>query len=134
MSVMDIENMLYRKSGLSGVSGIGGDMRDLLSSDTPQAKEAIDLFVYRICREIGSLVAAMQGLDALVFTAGIGEKASIIRQGVCEQAAWLGIDLDVAANVDHSPCISKPSSAVSAWVIPTNEEKMIAKYTRNRLK
>jgi acetate kinase len=125
-----IEAMLYNESGLLGVSGISGDMRELLASTDPRAAEAVDLFVYRIGRELGSLVAALGGLDALVFTAGIGENAAEIRARVCHDAAWLGLDLDAAANDAGGPCISQPSSRVAAWVIPTNEELMIARHTR----
>src|SRR5262249_50371237 len=93
-----IESLLYRESGLLGVSGVSSDMRELLESSDPQAKVAIDLFVYRISRELGSLAAALGGLDAIVFTAGIGERAAAIRDEVCRQAAWLGVELDQAAN------------------------------------
>jgi len=125
-----IEALLYRESGLLGVSGVSSDMRELLESSNPHAKVAIDLFVYRISRELGSLAAALGGLDAIVFTAGIGEHATAIREGVCQQAAWLGIDLDNAANTVHGPRISTASSHVAAWVIATNEELMIAQHCR----
>jgi acetate kinase len=104
-------------------------MRELLASADPRAKFAIDLFVYRIGRELGSLAAALGGLDAIVFTAGIGERAAAVREGVCRQAAWLGVELDPAANARHGPRISTASSRVAAWVIPTNEELMIARHT-----
>jgi acetate kinase len=125
-----IEALLYRESGLLGVSGVSSDMRELLESCNPHAKVAIDLFVYRISRELGSLAAALGGLDAIVFTAGIGERATAIREAVCRQAAWLGVDLDQAANAAHDPCISAASSRVTVWVIPTNEELMIARHCR----
>jgi acetate kinase len=124
-----IEKLLYNESGLLGVSGVSSDMRELLASVEPRAKFAIDLFVYRIGRELGSLAAALGGLEAIVFTAGIGERAVAIREGVCRQAAWLGVDLDPAANARHGPRVSTPSSRVAAWVIPTNEELMIARHT-----
>jgi acetate kinase len=108
-------------------------MRALLESAEPRAKAAVDLFVYRIGRELGSLAAALGGLDALVFTAGIGERATLIRERVCRQAAWLGVELDAQANARHGPRISSGASRVAAWVIPTNEELMIARHTREVL-
>jgi acetate kinase len=124
-----IESLLYNDSGLLGVSGVSSDMRELLESADPRAKFAIDLLVYRIGRELGSLAAALGGLDAIVFTAGIGERAVAIREAVCRQAAWLGVDFDPAANTRHGPRISTASSRVAAWAIPTNEELMIARHT-----
>lgn len=124
-----IESLLYKESGLLGVSGISNDMRDLLASEDPNAKEAVALFVYHIAKQLGSLAAALQGLDALVFTAGVGEHAPVIRERVCHQSAWLGIHLDPSANERHSPRISTEDSRVSAWVIPTDEERMIAIHT-----
>lgn len=126
MTAEAVENLLYHRSGLLGVSGISSDIRDLLESDDDAAREAIDLFVYRIGRELGALCSALGGLDGLVFTAGIGENAVGIRERVCRDAAWLGIDLDDTANERGGPCITTPESAVSAWVVPTNEEHMIA--------
>jgi acetate kinase len=125
-----IESLLYKQSGLLGVSAVSSDMRELLESADPRAKFAIDLFVYRIGRELGSLAAALGGLDAIVFTAGIGEHAVAVREAVCGQAAWLGVELDATANVAGGPRISTASSRVAAWVIPTNEELMIASHTR----
>lgn len=133
MDAAAIESLLYKESGLLGVSGVSSDMRELLESSDPRAKFAIDLFVYRIGRELGSLVAALGGLDAIVFTAGIGERAVAIREAVCRQAAWLGVDLDQAANTAHGPRISTASSRVAAWVIATNEELMIAQHCRTLL-
>jgi len=130
MDARAIEKLIYQQSGLLGVSGISSDMRTLMKSDDPRARLAVDLFVYRIGRELGSLAAALGGLDAIVFTAGIGEKAAPIRSRVCNDAAWLGIQLDPAANATDGPRISSTASAVSAWVIPTNEELMIASQTR----
>jgi acetate kinase len=124
-----IESLLYTQSGLLGVSGVSSDMRELLESRDPRAKFAIDLFVYRIGRELGSLAAALGGLDAIVFTAGIGEHASGVREAVCREAAWLGVDFDSKANGAGGPRISTATSHVSAWVIPTNEELMIARHT-----
>ena len=123
-----IEKMLYQQSGLLGVSGVSSDMRTLLASDDPRAKFAIELFCYRIARELGSLAAALGGLDALVFTGGIGEHAAPIRARVVEASRWLGLSLDAAANAANGPRISGPGSA-RAWVVPTNEELMIARHT-----
>ena len=128
-----IEKLIYQRSGLLGVSGISSDMRELLSSDAPRARLAVDLFIYRIGRELGSLVAALGGLDALVFTAGIGEHAVLIRERVIQNAGWLGLTLDAAANASGGPRISASSSRVAAYVIPTNEELMIARHTRGLL-
>ena len=128
-----IERLIYSESGLLGVSGISSDMRVLLERAEPRARLAVDLYVYRIRREMGSLAAALGGLDAVVFTAGIGENAAAIRERVCRDAAWLGIELDAAANSAGGPRISKPDSRVSAWVIPTNEELMIGRHTRRLL-
>jgi acetate kinase len=132
MDARAIETMLYKESGLLGVSGISSDMRTLLASSDPRAAEAVDLYVYRIGREIGSLAAALGGLDALIFTAGIGENSPAIRARVCRNASWLGVELDETANDAGGPRISRGDSRVAAWVIPTNEELMIARHT-NRL-
>jgi acetate kinase len=128
-----LEQLLYHESGLLGVSEISSDMRTLLASSDPRAADAIDLFVYRIGRELGSLAAAMGGLDALIFTGGIGENAAPIRARVCRDAAWLGLELDEAANAQGGPRISRRGSRVSAWVVPTNEELMIALHTKRLL-
>jgi acetate kinase len=128
-----IERLIYNQSGLLGMSGISSDMRTLLESAAPRAKLAVDVYLYRIRRELGSLAAALGGLDALVFTAGIGENAPAIRQRVCRDGAWLGIELDAAANRAGGPRISMAQSRVSAWVIPTNEELMIGRHTRRLL-
>lgn len=133
MDAKSIEKLLYTKSGLLGVSGISNDMRDLIASDDPRAEEAIELFVYHIAKQLGALAAALQGLDALVFTAGVGEHAPEIRQRVCQRAAWLGVRLDTAANARGGPRISTEDSPVSAWVIPTDEERMIAIHTGRML-
>ena len=125
-----IERLIYQQSGLLGVSGISSDMRALLASDAPAAKLAVDLFVYRIGRELGSLAAALGGLDALVFTGGIGEHAIPIRERVIEAAGWLGLTLDRNANEKGGPRLTTDASRVRAYVIPTNEELMIARHTR----
>jgi acetate kinase len=129
MDAAAVADLLYNCSGLLGVSGISGDMRKLSASKDPHAAEAIQLFVYRIGRELGSLVAALGGLDVLVFTGGIGQYSAIVREWVCRDAAWLGIDLDSRANTAGGPCITKPESRVSAWAIPTDEDLMIARHT-----
>ena len=129
MSAAEIEELLYERSGLLGLSGISNDMRKLLASDAESARFAVDYFIYRIGREAGSLAAALGGLDALVFTAGIGENSAEVRARACAACAWLGVELDAAANAAGGPRISAPGSRVSAWVIPTNEELMIARHT-----
>jgi acetate kinase len=133
MTADRVADLLYHDSGLLGVSGISDDMRDLLASDDKRAVEAIDLFVYRAGRELGSLAAALGGLDALVFTAGIGEHAAPIRRRICEGAVWLGIAIDDKANDAGGPCITKPQSRASAWVIPTDEDLIIARHCRELL-
>lgn len=125
----DVETILYKKSGLIGISGKSNDMRDLLGSSEPTARLAVDYFVYRAAKEIGALAAALGGVDALVFTAGIGENSPEIRSRICDASAWLGIDLDSNANSTKQPRITRTGSRVSAWVIPTNEELIIARHT-----
>ena len=134
MDARAIEKLIYQQSGLLGVSGISSDMRTLLASREAGAKLAVDLYLYRIRRELGSLAAALGGLDAIVFTAGIGENAALIRERVCREAAWLGVELDAAANAGGGPRIGAEASRVSAWVIPTNEELMIARHTQALLR
>jgi acetate kinase len=129
LSVKEVETMLYKKSGLLGISGLSNDMRDLLESSEPTARLAVDYFIYRVAKEVGALAAVLGGLDALVFTAGIGENSAVIRRRVCGACAWLGIDLDEAANAAKATRISRTTSKVSAWMIPTNEELMIARHT-----
>ena len=129
LNAREVEDILYRRSGLLGISGISNDMRQLLASHEPAARLAIDFFVYRAAQEIGALAASLGGVDALVFTAGIGENSAEIRRRICEASAWMGIELDIAANEAAGPCISKQGSRVSAWTIPTNEELMIARHT-----
>ena len=133
MDARAIEKLIYQQSGLLGVSGISSDMRKLLDSADPKAKLAVDVYAYRILREMGSLAAALGGLDALVFTAGIGENSAAIRERICRDAAWLGVELDRAANERGDPRISASGSRVAAWVISTNEELMIARHTRRLL-
>jgi acetate kinase len=133
MGAREIERLLYKQSGLLGVSGISSDMRRLEESQDPRARLAIDLFIYRIGREIGSLAAALGGLDAIVFTAGIGEHSASLRRSVCRAAAWLGLVLDETADDSGASRISTPDSPVSAWVVPTDEELMIARHTRRLL-
>jgi len=125
MGSAEISELLYRRSGLLGVSGISGDMQVLLASDASQAAEAIDLFVYRTNRALGSLAAVLGGLDTLVFTAGIGENAPVIRQRLGDGAAWLGVQIDADANQRGAGVISLPGSAVTVHVIPADEEKAI---------
>jgi acetate kinase len=129
LAAKEVETILYKKSGLIGISGISNDMRDLLASTEPSARLAVDYFVYRAAREIGGLAAVLGGLDALIFTAGIGENSPEIRSRICRSSAWLGIEIDAAANASNGPEISRQRSRVSAWVIPTNEELMIARHT-----
>jgi acetate kinase len=128
-SAKDIETLLYKKSGLIGISGISNDMRDLLENPSPDARLAVDYFVYSVTRHMGALAAVLGGVDAIVFTAGIGERSVEIRRRICEASAWLGVTLDRAANAAHGPRISASGSRVSAWVVPTNEELMIARHT-----
>jgi acetate kinase len=129
MNADSIEHMLYQQSGLLGVSAISSDMRELLASKDPRAGEAVELFVYRIVRELGALTAALGGLDGLVFTAGIGEHAAEIRSRVCERSRWLGIIIDADANARGDERISSEASRVSVWVIPTDEERTIVRQT-----
>jgi acetate kinase len=125
----EVETILYKKSGLAGISGISNDMRDLLTSGEPAARLAVEYFVYQATKQIGSLAAVLGGIDGLVFTAGIGENSPEIRKRICRSSEWLGIELDDEANARGGPRISMPTSKVSAWVIPTNEELMIAQHT-----
>ena len=128
-SAKEVETIVYKKSGLLGISGISNDMRDLVGSSEPGARLAVDYFVYEASKQIGALAAVLGGVDGLVFTAGIGENSAEIRRRICKASAWLGIDLDEAANTRKGPRISASRSRVSAWVIPTNEELIIARHT-----
>jgi acetate kinase len=129
-SFTDVEDLLYRRSGLLGVSGISGDVRVLLASDDPHAHDAIELFTYRVALEAGAMISALGGLDGLVFTAGIGEHAPAIRAAVCGRLSWLGLRIDDAANAASAARISTPDSKVEVCVIATNEELMIARHTQ----
>jgi acetate kinase len=129
LDARELNDLINNRSGLLGVSGISSDMRELLASNDSRASEAVDLFVYRIAREMGSLAAALGGLDSIVFTGGVGENAAEIRSRVCKASGWLGIRLDEEANCGGGPKISSPESPVSVWVLATNEELMIARHT-----
>lgn len=129
LSAPEVETILYKKSGLLAISGVSSDMRDLLASSEAKARLAVDYFVYRAAKEIGALAAVLGGIDGLVFTAGIGENSAEIRRRICESSAWLGIKLDAEANARNALRISVAESRVSVWVIPTNEELMIARHT-----
>ena len=133
LSAKEVESLLYKKSGLIGISGVSNDMRDLLAANEPEAHLAVDYFVYRAAKEIGALVAVLGGIDGLVFTAGIGENSPEIRRRICNASAWLGLELDADANTQRGPRISTAKSKVSTWVIPTNEEIMIARHTGDLL-
>jgi acetate kinase len=134
MTAQEIETLLYRRSGLLGVSGISSDMRDLLESDQPGAQTAVDLFVHRSVREIGALAAVLEGVDALVFTAGIGERCAYVRSRICDRLSWLGLAIDQDANARNDQLISQPSSRVAAHVVPTDEERMIAIHALDLLR
>jgi acetate kinase len=129
LSAKEVETILYKKSGLIGISGISNDMRDLLGRSEPAARLAVDYFIYRVAKEIGALTAVLGGIDGLVFTAGIGENSAEIRKRICEASAWLGVELDDEANRTRGPRISRTGSPVSVWAIPTNEELVIARHT-----
>jgi acetate kinase len=129
LSPKDVETILYKKSGLLGISGISPDMRELLGRSEGEARLAVDYFVYRAAKEIGALSAVLGGIDGLVFTAGVGENSAEIRRRICEASRWLGVELDAEANAGQGPRISARQSKVSAWVIPTNEELVIARHT-----
>lgn len=129
MSPAALEKLLYRESGLLGLSGVSSDMRTLLESSDPNAQLAVDYFVHHVAKEIGALAAVLGGLDGLVFTAGIGENSAEIRARIVNACGWLGMTLDADANRRGESCITAAESAVSAWVVPTNEELMIARHT-----
>jgi len=129
LTAKEVETILYKQSGLLAISGISNDMRDLLDRTEPEARLAVDYFIYSAAKEIAALAAVLGGIDGLVFTAGIGENSTEIRRRICEACKWLGVDLDAEANANRGPRISSPQSKVSAWVIPTNEELMIARHT-----
>jgi acetate kinase len=129
MSAAALERLLYKESGLLGISGVSNDMRVLLASGEPRARLAVDYFVHRVAREVGALAATLGGVDGLVFTAGVGENSPEIRARVVAACAWLGLALDAGANRGGVPRISAAGSRASAWVVPTNEELMIARHT-----
>jgi acetate kinase len=129
LSPKEVESVLYKKSGLLGISGISNDMRDLLGNTAASAQLAVDYFVYQAAKQIGAMAGALGGVDGLVFTAGIGENSAEIRARICAACAWLGVDLDTGANASRQTRITRPESRVSAWVVPTNEELMIARHT-----
>ena len=131
MSVQDVTRLLYKQSGLAGVSGISGDMRDLIESKVPDAQNAVDLFCHYATRAIGQLSADLQGVDVLVFTAGIGEHQPSIRQKICENLTWLGVSLDAQANESNQIGITHSTSSVDVLVLPTDEEKTIAQHSCN---
>ena len=130
MSAEALVDLLYRRSGMLGLSGISSDFRELLASDSPRARFAVEVFCYRVARHIASLAAALDGLDAIVFTAGVGENAAPVRSSICRACEWLGLDLDEAANRDQKLRISTPSSRIAAYVIKTDENLMIARHAR----
>ncbi len=134
LSVVQVAQLLQEESGLAGVAGISDDVHALLAADTAPAREAIDLFVYRIERELGSMAAALGGIDALVFTGAIGEGSVEIRRRVCENASWLGVDLDDQANRSGGPCITRPAGRTSAWVVPAHEKRLIAQHVWESLR
>ena len=129
LDAAQVETLLYKKSGLLGISGISNDMRDLIGSSEPAARLAVDYFVYRAIKDIGALAAVLGGVDGLVFTAGIGERSTAIRKRIVEGSSWLGLTIDDEANDRHGPRITTSDSKVEAWVIPTNEELVIARHT-----
>jgi acetate kinase len=133
LSGAGLERLLYQESGLLGLSGISNDMRVLLESPEPRARLAVDYFVHQVAKQIGALAAVLGGIDGLVFTAGIGEHSAVIRTRIMQACAWLGVSADAGANTRGGPLISAADSAVSAWVIPTNEELMIARHTHARV-
>lgn len=128
LSLEQLEDLLHHHSGLLGYSGLSGDVRELMASGLPQAAAALDLFAYRASQAIAAHAVALEGIDALVFTAGIGEHAAELRANICRRLAWLGLTLNAGANARHGPCISQVDSRIAAWVIPTNEEWIIARH------
>jgi acetate kinase len=130
MSAEELVDLLYRRSGMLGLSGISSDFRELLASDNPRARFAIEVFCYRVAGHIGSLAAALGGLDGIVFTAGVGENAAPVRSLICRACAWLGLELDEAANREHQQRISRANSRIAAYVIKTDENLMIARHAR----
>jgi acetate kinase len=130
MSAEQLVDLLYRRSGMLGLSGVSSDFRELLASGDPRSRFAVEVFCYRVARHIASLAAALGGLDGLVFTAGVGENAVPVRSAICQACSWLGLELDEAANREHRERISKPDSRVATYVIKTDENLMIARHAR----
>jgi acetate kinase len=130
MAVEEVADLLYRRSGMLGLSGLSSDFRDLLASESPHSRFAVDVFCYRVAGHIGALAAALGGLDGIVFTAGVGENAAPVRAAICRAYRWLGLELDEAANRRHGPRISTAGSRVAAYVIPTDENLVIARHAR----
>ena len=130
MAAEELVDLLYRRSGMLGLSWISSDFRELLADDKPRARFAVEVFCYRVARHIASLAAALGGLDGIVFTAGVGENAAPVRGAICRACTWLGVELDEAANRQHAPCITTQSSRVAAYIIKTNENLVIARHTR----
>jgi acetate kinase len=129
MDAKSIERLLYHDCGLKGLSGISNDVRDLLASDDPHARLTLDYFAYRTALAFGALAAAMGGVDGMVLTAGVGEHGTAVRADICRRSAWLGVELDPARNERHGPRITTDTSRVPVYVIPTDEERMIARHT-----
>jgi acetate kinase len=130
MSAQELVDLLYRRSGMLGLSGVSADFRELLASDEPRARFAVEVFCYRVAGHIASLASALGGLDGIVFTAGVGENAAPVRSAICRACAWLGVELDEKANNEHGQRISTPASRVGAYVIKTDENLMIARHAR----
>jgi acetate kinase len=130
MSAQQLVDLLYRRSGMLGLSGVSADFRELLASDEPRARFAVEVFCYRVAGHIASLASALGGLDGIVFTAGVGENAAPVRSAICRACAWLGVELDEKANNEHAQRISTPASRVGAYVIKTDENLMIARHAR----
>ena len=130
MSAEQLVDLLYRRSGMLGLSGISSDFRELLASDNPRARFGVEVFCYRVAGHIASLAAALGGLDGIVFTAGVGENAAPVRSAICRACSWLGLELDEAANQNHKERISRPNSRVAAYVIKTDENLMIVRHAR----
>ena len=130
MSAEALVDLLYRRSGMLGLSGVSSDFRELLASEDPRARFALEVFYYCTARQIGSLAAALGGLDGVIFTAGVGENAAPVRSAICRACSWLGLELDEAANREHRTRISTPGSRVAAYVIKTDENLMIARHAR----
>jgi acetate kinase len=130
MSAEALVDLLYRRSGMLGLSGISSDFRELLASDNPRARFAVEVFCYRVAAPVASLAAALGGLDGIVFTAGVGENAAPVRSAICRACGWLGVELDEAANREHKLRITMPESRVTASVIKTDENLMIARHAR----